>query len=148
MGRPIVPSGRVIECLRGLAEYCLQPARDLLRELTGDDVRMIISSGYRPHWLNKAIGGSKTSAHLCGDSSDRMEAAADFRVIGTDRTLLDTARLIAGSSDVHYDQLIYEGTWIHIGWRSQGPRQELLTARFSRGTMGRRKTTYFHGLLA
>ncbi len=82
-----------------------------------------ISSGYRGPGLNAAIGGSKTSAHMKG-------LACDF-VCPAFGSPLAVAQEIAGSV-VEFDQLIYEGTWVHLGL-SDAPRRQLLTARFPNG---------------
>jgi hypothetical protein len=148
MGRPIVATGRVIRCLECLCEDVLQPARDFLRDELDEPVMIIVNSGYRPYWLNRWIGGSKTSSHMCGERTGLMEAAADIRIIGTKASLLSCAQILAGADNVDYDQLIYEGTWIHISWRAEEPRRQILTAKFSRNLWGKRKTTYHRGLLA
>lgn len=97
------------------------------------DKPITISSGYRSPKLNKAIGGSKTSAHMQG-------LACDFvcRAFGSP---LVVATEIAEST-IQFDQLIYEGTWVHLGL-SDNPRREILTAKFYN-----RKVTYLHGIVA
>ena len=96
------------------------------------DKPITISSGYRSPKLNKAIGGSKTSAHMQG-------LACDFvcRAFGSP---LAVATEIAEST-IQFDQLIYEGTWVHLGL-SDNPRRELLTARRIDG-----KTHYLQGIV-
>lgn len=100
-----------------------------VRALVGRPV--IVSSGYRSPALNKAIGGSSTSAHMRG-------LAADFACNGI--TPVDLARRIA-DSDIVFDQLIYEGTWVHLGLSAAKPRREVLTAHFKGG-----RTSYTQGL--
>lgn len=84
---------------------------------------LVISSGYRSSALNAAVGGAKSSAHLTG-------LAADFTVLGI--TPSDTAKAIV-KAGIEFDQLIYEGTWVHIGLSVGKPRNEVLTAHFGGG---------------
>jgi len=77
----------------------LQPLRDRLRK------PLIITSGYRPKKLNKAIGGSKHSQHIQG-------LAADFIV--PNMKPIDVAQKII-DMDLPFDQLIHEfGRWVHV----------------------------------
>lgn len=84
---------------------------------------IIISSGYRSPALNKAIGGSSKSQHLAGE-------AVDFICPGFGPPL-DVCRAIV-KSGIKFDQLIYEGTWVHVSFRAT-PRCEVLTAHFCNG---------------
>ncbi|MGL5182464.1 D-Ala-D-Ala carboxypeptidase family metallohydrolase [Herbaspirillum huttiense] len=95
---------------------------------------ILVSSGYRSPALNAAVGGSKTSAHMQG-------LAADFICPGFGTPLAICQRL--DSLGVEFDQLIQEGTWVHIGLAAEGikPRRQVLTARFSSSG-----TTYGGGL--
>ena len=111
------PSPAVVENLRMLAALLEQ-----VRTLLGD--RSIhISSGYRSLALNRYIGSHDLSAHVRG-------YAADFTcpAFGTP---IEVAKEIA-ESNLKFDQLIYEGTWVHISCDPQNRRQ-LLTARFKDG---------------
>ena len=88
-----------------------------IRTLLG--VPILVSSGYRSPALNKAVGGSKISAHMQG-------LAADFTAPGFG-TVLQVARKIA-ASEIAYDQLIYEfGSWVHIGLSTEPLRQQNLS---------------------
>ena len=111
------PSEKVVENLRMLAAL-LEQVRELLG---GGAIR--ISSGYRSIALNRHIGSNDTSAHVRG-------WAADF-TCPSFGTPLAVAKKIA-ESNLKFDQLIYEGTWIHISCDPQNRRQ-LLTARFEHG---------------
>ncbi|PTE02718.1 D-Ala-D-Ala carboxypeptidase family metallohydrolase [Pandoraea apista] len=93
-----------------------------------------ISSGYRSPDLNRAVGGARNSAHLYG-------LAADFICPGYG-TPLQICKAIAASG-IDFDQLIHEGTWVHLGLAqpSQKNRRQVLTANFSGGT-----ATYREGL--
>lgn len=80
---------------------------------------VITSSVFRSAAVNKAVGGSKTSAHMRGD-------AADFRVSGL--SIAEVCRIIRESGIV-FDQLIEEyhngREWVHFGL-SDNPRKEYL----------------------
>jgi len=100
-----------------------------VRTLVGGPVR--VSSGYRAPALNAAVSGAKNSAHVQG-------LAADITVPGM------TPRALAWmifQSEIIFDQLIYEGTWVHIALSTGKPRREVLTAHFGNG-----RTTYTQGL--
>ena len=111
------PSATGVENLRMLATLLEQ-----VRELLGSN-SIRISSGYRCLALNQHIGSSHTSAHIFG-------YAADFTCpsFGSPITV---AKKIA-ESNLKFDQLIYEGTWIHISCDPKNRRQ-LLTAAFKGG---------------
>jgi hypothetical protein len=111
------PSEKVVENLRMLAALLEQ-----IRTLLGD--RSIhISSGYRSLALNRYIGSHDLSAHVRG-------YAADFTCPAFGKPI-EVAKKIA-ESNLKFDQLIYEGTWVHISCDPQNRRQ-LLTARFEHG---------------
>ena len=107
----------VMENLRSLSAL-LEQVRELLG---GNSIR--ISSGYRCVLLNRHIGSNDTSAHVRG-------YAADFTCPNFG-TPIAIAKKIA-ESNLKFDQLIYEGTWIHISCDPKNRRQ-LLTARFKGG---------------
>jgi hypothetical protein len=122
---PNDPPSVVIDHLKRVAEGLEQ-----VRSLLGD--RPIhIDSGYRSPALNRAVCGAASSAHLEG-------YAADF-VCGTFGGPIDIVRTIARSS-VDFDQLIEEGTWVHISFEPR-MRREVLTAHF-----GPNGTTYSAGV--
>ena len=106
------PSPEVVENLKRLAAM-LEEVRMLL------GVPLHITSGYRSPELNKAIGGSKTSVHCHG-------LAADF--IAAHLPIIEACEMIA-ASDLVFDQLIYEHTWIHLGLADIKPRRQVLTLR-------------------
>lgn len=66
-----------------------------------------INSGYRSPAVNKAVGGAPSSAHLTG-------YAADF-VCPRFGSPLVCARAIVREG-LKFDQLIQEGTWLHISF--------------------------------
>ena len=116
-----VPSPKVLERLRNTAEG-MERVRDILR-----DVPILVSSGYRSPALNKAVGGSATSDHMDGD-------ACDFRAPAFGPPIHICHAIV--KSGLRFDQLIEEGTWVHISF---GPRmrQQVLTMR---------RGKYFSGL--
>jgi hypothetical protein len=110
------PGPGELENLRRLAGV-LEQVRSLV------EAPVTISSGYRSPAVNAAVGGARNSAHLKG-------LAADINVPGlTPKALAKTIR----DSDIQFDQLIYEGTWVHIGLSVGAPRREVLTATFAPG---------------
>ena len=119
------PDSDVISNLRTLCVY-LERVRDLL------GYPITISSGYRSLALNSALKGSPTSAHCRG-------LAADF-ICPRFGEPKDCAKMIAEST-VKFDQLIYEGTWVHFGIASDGMRGQILTAHFGNGPV-----TYSQGI--
>lgn len=108
---------------------------EVVRELLGNKP-ILISSGYRSSQLNAAVGGSRTSAHISG-------LAADFICPGFGTPLEICQVLARRAGQISFDQLIQEGTWVHIGFAASGkvPRHQVLTASF--GASG---TNYVSGL--
>jgi hypothetical protein len=90
---------------------------------------MNIDSGYRCPKLNQAVGGAGNSAHMTG-------YAVDFTCpqFGTPLEIVKAIRAM-----MNFDQLIQEGTWVHISF-APTMRQMVLTAHFENG-----HTTYTHG---
>lgn len=122
------PSAEVIKNLTRTAQLL-----ERVRVLLGSKA-ILVSSGYRSPALNAAVGGSKTSAHMRG-------LAADFICPGFGTPQAICHRL--ADLGVEFDQLIQEGTWVHIGLAAEGekPRRQVLTAHF-----GGNDTTYRSGL--
>jgi hypothetical protein len=122
------PPGFVLSNLRVLATR-LERVRLVL------GAPLFITSGYRCPELNRAIGGSLTSAHVGGLAADFIapEYGSPFAV----------ARAIEANGDeIDFDQLIYEGKWVHVGFTQlTQPRREVLTATFAGG-----KVKYSEGL--
>ena len=115
----------IVERLRMVANTLEQ-----IRTLLGNH-SIRISSGYRCVALNRAIGSGDSSAHVQG-------YAVDFTCPGFG-TPKEVAKKIA-ESDIKYDQLIYEGTWIHLSVDPRN-RRDLLTATFKGG-----KASYSKGI--
>lgn len=107
------PPPEVVATLRDTASRM-----EAVRSLLGDRV-ISVSSGYRSPRLNRAVGGARRSAHLTGH-------AVDFNChgFGPPRAV---CRAVAGS-DVAFDQLIEEGTWVHLSFAPR-MRRQVLTRR-------------------
>lgn len=119
------PPPVVTEKLRMLAATMEQ-----IRSLLGNN-SIRISSGYRCLALNRVIGSGDSSAHVQG-------YAVDFTCpnFGTPK---EVANKIA-QSDIKYDQIIYEGTWVHLSVDPRN-RRDVLTAHFKGG-----KASYTKGI--
>lgn len=118
------PPADITANLTELADH-LEKVRDLL------GVPLHVNSAYRSPKVNAAVGGSSTSAHMTGQ-------AVDFTA-PTFGTPQEIAIEIA-ASDIQFDQLIYEGTWVHFSIRGD-MRRQILTAHFNGG-----KATYTAGI--
>ncbi len=100
---------------------------ETVRTLLGDKPISVLS-GYRSPEVNKAVRGSKNSAHMSG-------LAVDFICpgFGSPREIVEHLAAHMGE----FDQIIEEfGEWVHIGF-GPGKRRQVLTARKVDG-----KTTY------
>lgn len=132
-GREIIANEWSQQNLRRLCVDVLQPIRDGLGRV------ITILSGLRPVWLNTAVGGSKTSAHI-------YAMAADFIVAGM--TPRETCQWITQKqgTPLPFDQLILEfDQWVHISIAAVGtaPKRQVLTARRQHA-----KTVYLPGIQA
>lgn len=108
------PPASVLKRLKGTARV-LEAVRTLL-----GDAPILITSGYRSPAVNRAVGGSATSAHMRGE-------AADFICPGFGPPLAICQAIAA--SDLRFDQLIEEaGAWVHLGLGGRW-RREVLTWR-------------------
>lgn len=107
------PTGVVLENLEENAKNMVR-----VRRLLGNKP-IIVSSGYRSAAVNSIIGGSKTSAHMLGWSTD-------FTCPGFG-TPLQVAKAIAESDIMDdVDQLIHEyNSWVHISWDPRNRKQKL-----------------------
>jgi zinc D-Ala-D-Ala carboxypeptidase len=133
LGMSNEPGEAELANLRRLCETALEP----LRELVQKPIR--VNSGLRVPAVNKAIGGSSTSAHVRG-------LAADIEVSGISNLAL--ARIVESSS-IPFDQVILEfyaptdpsAGWVHVGLSEGAPRGQVLTATKENG-----RTVYRPGL--
>ena len=115
------------EIVARLTDAALQ--LDKVRDLLGFPIN--VNSGYRSDKLNAAIHGAKNSAHTLGYAIDFV--CRDFG------TPLQICQKIVASG-LKFDQLIQEGTWVHISFDPR-MRQDVKTAIFGGGS-----TSYRSGL--
>jgi len=86
--------------LQRVCNEILEPVRLLL------GIPIHITSGFRCHELNTAIGGSATSQHCHGEAADTVYGEYELREI---------YNTIAWSN-IPYSQIIFEfDSWVHIG---------------------------------
>ena len=104
---------------------------DIIREALGS--ALLVSSGYRAHAVNKAVGGVSNSAHVKGLALDIGSARI------SDVELFKLCQNLKGK--LNYDQLILEypergaSAWVHIGFVEEGrmPRgQEFVISRVNK----------------
>uniref|UniRef100_UPI00262D5907 D-Ala-D-Ala carboxypeptidase family metallohydrolase n=1 Tax=Janthinobacterium sp. TaxID=1871054 RepID=UPI00262D5907 len=110
------PTPAVVANLTRLAALLEQ-----VRALVGAPIT--VSSGYRSPALNRAVGGAASSAHVLGLAAD----------ISTAKLAPKALALLIRQSDIAFDQLIYEGTWVHIALSASAPRRQVLTAKLAGG---------------
>lgn len=115
------------EIIANLTELAL--TLEKVRDLLG--VPMHINSAYRGPKVNAAVGGSSTSAHMTGQAADFTAPA-----FGTPQEIA----IEIAASDIEFDQLIFEGAWVHIGIRGD-MRRQIMTAHFDGG-----KASYTQGI--
>jgi hypothetical protein len=92
-----------------------------VRSLLGN-IPIHVDSWYRCPALNKAVGGALDSAHMAG-------YAVDF--LCRPHTVDEIIQAIA-VSDIDFDQMIQEGTWVHCSFDPR-LRREVLLAHFGPG---------------
>ena len=109
LGIDNTPPAFVLATLRNVLIPAMQAVRDLLK------TPVIIKSGYRCPELNAAVRGASSSDHLTGH-------AANFVSPAFGQPSAVCAFLVDRMPDVHFDQLIMEGGWVHISF---GPRLRL-----------------------
>ena len=69
------------------------------------------------------MGGAANSAHVLGLAAD----------ISTTKLTSKALAMLIRQSDIAFDQLIYEGNWVHIALSAGAPRRQVLTAKFAGG---------------
>lgn len=109
------PNGVQRAALTALVTNILDP----LREAYGKPI--VVTSGFRCHRLNRAVGGVAKSQHMKGE-------AADIRTL-SDRPS-DNKKLfdLIIKLGLPFDQCIdeYGYNWIHVSYTSQGNRRQVL----------------------
>lgn len=128
-GRDIVPPSDVIGNIELLCHQILEPLRLLVQR------PIIITSGYRPDWLNRAIGGSEHSAHMYGCAADIICPGMVALGVASRVGMMHAAKDDTGASLLPtLDQCILEfGRWTHVAIArpKEKPRGEFLTARLN-----------------
>lgn len=117
------PTPEIEANLERLCKEALEPIREICGPLK-------INSGYRSDAVNKAVGGSTTSAHSYGFAADLHPLKMSWKQL-MDKTL---------AAKIKLDQLIFEHTWVHVGLahpKVKGQRGQALTMFQKDG-----KTTY------
>lgn len=119
---PEIAEAHVVE----LVDILLDP----LREAWGGP--LIVTSGYRCAELNRAVGGSATSAHLAGWAADLVPG--DGR--GVQELVNFTAEWLTATG-LPYDQMIGERSgvnrWLHVGIRNLKGGQRRQTLVYDNG---------------
>ena len=106
-----VPNDKQKACLL-VAATNMESVRKIL-----NDNPIKVNSGFRNPKVNAGVGGSKTSDHMTGYSVDFI--CPKFG------SPLEICKAIA-ATDLKFDQLIQEGTWVHISF-SPKMRNQILT---------------------
>lgn len=110
------PNIHIITSLKALADNVLDPAREHF------GIPINVTSGYRCHQLNIAVGGSPTSQHKTGEAAD-----ITFTDRRKNKELFDYIK-----DHLPYDQLIWEkGTdeypqWVHVSYSRTNNRRQVL----------------------
>lgn len=119
------PNKEITEHLIELVEKLLDPLRSAWAEYC--DVNRLgnpaisVNSGYRCNELNKAVGGSSTSAHLTGYAADISPINGNMKVF--------QSWIAEAIEEFDFDQLIYErprngiASWIHLGLKNKDGMQ-------------------------
>lgn len=125
MGIANIPTATDEKHLEELINELLDP----LREAWGSAIK--VTSGYRGFKLNKAIGGSKTSAHYRGYAADLVPAngkMAEFK---------EFVKNWLKTGDRSWDQYIDEnnGTseWVHLGLKNGQNKQRKQFLKYKNG---------------
>ena len=133
-----IPSHVAIENLRRLCGW-LEILRERYNQMygnlslgpgpsdrSGEELPVIINSGYRSPEVNKRVGGSSTSNHLTG-------CAVDLHVYGIEQAMRYACVLmdIADESNWDFDEILIErskkGTyWVHFAVRPKDNRRKVM----------------------
>ena len=127
LGLPNTPDDIAMGNLCNILIPGMQRIRDLL------DVPVVVKSGYRGRLLNAAVKGSPSSQHLTGNACDFVAPG-----YGSPRQVCEL--LVHQAALIRFDQLICEGSWVHVSFAANR-RNQVLTAHFSNGGV-----TYTQGL--
>ena len=126
LGVSNMPTEEHLANLKILAEKVFEPIRNNFR------CPIYISSGYRSHSLNNAIGGVKGSHHLKG-------MAIDIDMDGTDNGITNKDIFDYIKNNLTFTQLIneFDYSWVHVSYDENNLKKETLKATKQNG-----RTTY------
>lgn len=126
LGVSNMPTEEHLANLKKLAEKVFEPIRNNFR------CPIYISSGYRSHSLNNAIGGVKGSHHLKG-------MAIDIDMDGTDNGVTNKDIFDYIKNNLTFTQLIneFDYSWVHVSYDENNLKKETLKATKQNG-----RTTY------
>ena len=107
-----VPNEIELEAMKLVAEKCFEP----LREWYAKPIK--VNSFFRCKSLNRAVGGSKTSGHVLGNSID-ISAGSKTE----NKKLFDWLK-----ENADFDQLIneYNYSWVHVSYKRINNRNMVL----------------------
>lgn len=125
MGIKNVPNDVVISNLESLITKILDP----LREAWGGGI--IVTSGYRSAALNKAVGGSTSSAHRYGLAADIVPA--DRRIAAFKAFCVKWLESKNVSFDQYIDEMGGGSEWVHIGIKSPNGNQRRQFLKYRNG---------------
>lgn len=145
LGIDNTPPEEVIDHLRRLCATVLEPLRASLRETADKPVQVFVSSGYRCEALERVLCRKDFTAWCVrhGAAADEDAWKVYFMRKGHPRgdyadlrapafgSPLDIVRHVASRPHLmgNVDQIIMEGTWVHIG-TADHPRGQVMTATF------------------
>jgi uncharacterized protein YcbK (DUF882 family) len=123
-----IPSRVAIENLKNICENWLEDLRYSYNRLYGDEgqeIPVVITSGYRSEEVNRLCGGSATSNHLTG-------CAVDIRCMGPEQLIRYAGILldIADGTRREFDELLFEKRgstyWLHFAVRPKDNRRKII----------------------
>lgn len=117
-----IPSETLVQIMKQTA-FCMERVRAAL-----DNKPIHINSWYRSSEVNAAVGSKSTSQHIKGE-------AVDFTCAEFGTPLAICKKLIELKELIRFDQLIMEGTWVHISFAisTSVPRGQVLSLLRSGG---------------
>ena len=119
------PSKQALTNLESLVLNILDP----LRAAWGGGI--IVTSGYRSVALNKAVGGSQTSAHRYGLAADIVPA--DKRIGVFKAFVVKWLKENAVNFDQYIDEQGGGSEWVHIGIKSPSGNQRRQFLKYRNG---------------
>lgn len=119
------PAARELAAIVNILAPSMQRVRDAL------GVPVLVTSGYRCQAVERVLKRKPQDWFSTSQHTDGL--AADFVApqFGTCRSI--AKYLMERASEIRFDQLIYEGAWVHISFAPAKPRGDVLTAHFMEG---------------